>query len=192
MLFFGSNYAKNNAFCPTLCQIIPIMLRTRSAWSSTQQARTSACMTEIHIYNKGIQTLSWYWCKPNSITEGEEKGRVSQAHAMIRSRASFWVEIRMHWLRVTRTLTLVHGLKNVVPATSTSNFVVAGHRPVLTDRKTQFSAAYSSESDNGRTISNCFTESYFIFCQNYWCRVLWHRLLRIAKSCLLGKMPSLC
>ena len=39
--------------------------------------------------SKGIQTLSWYRCKPYSITEGEKKGRVSQAHAMIRSRASF-------------------------------------------------------------------------------------------------------
>ena len=144
--------------------------------------------------SKGIQTLSWYRCKPNSISEGEEKGRVSQAHAMIRSRASFWVEIRMHWLRVTRTLTLVHGLKNVVPATPTSNFVVAVHRPVLTDRKTQFRAAYSCDSDNGRTVSlsNCFTKSYFIFRQNCWCRVFRHRLLGIAKSCLLWKMPSLC
>ena len=62
---------------------------------------------------------------------------MSQAHAIIRSRASFCVEIRMHWLRVTRTLTLVHGLKNVVPATPTSNFVVEEHRPVFTDRKTQ-------------------------------------------------------
>ena len=142
--------------------------------------------------SKGIQTLSWYCSKPNSITEAEEKGRVSQAHAVIRSRASFWIEIRMHWLRVTRTLTLVHGLKNVVPATLTWNFVVAGHRPVPTDRKTQFRAAYFCESDNGRTVSNRLTKSYFIFCQNCWCHVLWHRLLRIAKSCLLWKMPSLC
>ena len=190
MLFFCSNYAKNNAFCPSLCQIIP-----NFAWlwfapevHAHQHSRPEQVPVLQKSISKGIQTLPWY---QNSITEGEEKGRVSQAHEMIRSRALFWVEIRMHWLRVTRTLTLVHCLKNVVPATPTSNFVVARHRPVLTDRKTQFRAAYSCESDNGRTVSNCFTESYFIFCQNCWCRVLWHRLLRIAKSCLLWKMPSL-
>ena len=171
-------------FCPTLCQIIP-----NFAWlcfapevhARHQHSRPEQVPVLQKSISKGIQTLSWYRCKPNPITEGEEKGRVSQAHAIIRSRASFWVEIRMHWLRATRTLTLVHGLKNVVPTTPTSNFVVAGHRPVLTDRKTQFRAAYSCESDNGRTVSlsNCFTKIYFIFCQNCWCRVLWHRLLRI-------------
>ena len=67
-------------------------------------------------------------------------------------------------LIVTRTLTLVHGLKNVVAATPTWRFVVAGHRPVdlPTDRKTQFRVA--CESDTERTVSNCFTKSYF--CQN--------------------------
>ena len=155
MLFFCSNYAKNNAFCPTIiCQIIP-----NFAWlcfapevHAHQHSRPEQVPVLQKSISKGIQTLSWYRCKPNSITGGEEKGRVSQAHAMIRSRASFWVENRMHWLRVTHILTLVHGLKNVVPATPTSNFVVAGHRPVPTDRKTQFRTAYSCESDNGRTV----------------------------------------
>ena len=146
MLFFCSNYAKNSAFCPTLCQII-----LNFAWlcfapevHAHQHSRPEQVPVLQKSISKGIhdQTPSWYRCKPNSITEGEEKGRVSQAHAKIRSRASFWVEIRMQWLRVTRTLTLVHGLKNVVPATPTWNFVVAGHRPVPTDRKTQFRAAY--------------------------------------------------
>ena len=136
MLFFCSNYAKNNAFCPTLCQIIP-----NFAWlcfapevHAHQHSRPEQVPVLQKSISKGIQTLSWYRCKPNSITQGEEKGRVSQAHAMIKPGASFWNEIHMHWSRVTRTLTLVRP-KTVVPATPTSNFVVAGHRSVLTDRK---------------------------------------------------------
>ena len=180
------------AFCPTLCQII-----LDFAWlcfapevHAHQHSRLEQVPVLQKSISKGIQTLLWYRCKPNLITEGEEKGRVSQAHAKLTSRASFWVKIRMHWSRVTRTLTLVHGLKNVVPVTPTWNFVVAGHRPIPTDSKTQFRVAYSSESDIGRPVSNCFTKS--CFCQNCWCRVFWHRLLHIAKSCLQWKMPTLC
>ena len=66
----------------------------------------------------GIQTSLWYWCKSTLITRSlkeKRKGRLLQAHA----KAPGWVLSRKirHYctdaMRVTRTLTLVHGLKNV-------------------------------------------------------------------------------
>ena len=88
MLFLCSNYAKKICFLPYIMpnysKFCLIMLCTRSACPSKQQARTSACIAES--ISGGIQTPSWYQCRPNSISEGEEKRRVSQAHAKIRSR----------------------------------------------------------------------------------------------------------
>ena len=154
---------------------------------------TSACIAEIHIWHSNtVVTVVPVQAKLDHWRRRERKSVASPCNdkvaGFVLSRNSYaLIESFAHLDSCARP-------KKCRPCPPTSNFVVAGHRPVLTDRKTQFRAAYSCESDTGRTVSlsNCFTKSYFIFCQNCWCRVLWHRLLGIAKSCLLWKMPSLC
>ena len=84
-VFLAQIMLKNMVFALHYAKLISSKFCARSTCPSTQQARTSACIAE----SKGIQTPSWYRCWPNSITEGEEKGRVSHAHAKMRPRALF-------------------------------------------------------------------------------------------------------
>ena len=127
MLFFSAYYAFHYAvfllkLCLKICFLPYIMLNY-----------SKLCMHQKYIFlntagqNKrlfcrnphlGIQTSSWYWCKSTLITRSpkeKRKGRWLQAHA----KAPGWVLSRKirHYCndasRVTRTLTLVHGLKNV-------------------------------------------------------------------------------
>ena len=74
MLFFCSNYAKIICFLPNIMpnysKICLIMLRTRSAYMHAHQhSRPEQVPVLQKSISKGIQPLSRYRCKPNSITE---------------------------------------------------------------------------------------------------------------------------
>ena len=64
----------------------------------------------------------------------------------IRSRASFWVEIRMHWLRVTGTLTLVHGLNNVVPSLTSLSRIYLSR---IVEKVPKNLSSYAPDQDEG-------------------------------------------
>ena len=104
------------------------MLCARSTCPSTQLARTSACIAEIHIqafkHRRGTGASQDWSLKEN------RNGRVLQAHAKIRPRAEFLVG-KYEWIESKAHLDSCARPKNVVTsATPTWNFVMAGHRPV--------------------------------------------------------------
>ena len=112
-MLFAPHYAK------LFSTLLNYALHQKYMSYPTQQARTSACFAEIHKRHSNIGVVPVQVKIDNSITEGEEKRKIVASSC--KDKAPGWVLSRKihHYCtdasRVTRTLTLVHGLKNVMP-----------------------------------------------------------------------------
>ena len=118
-VFFCSNYAKNMLFAQHYAKLFYTLLNyaLHQKYIFLNTAGQNKCLFCRNPY-LGIQTSFWYWCKSTLITQSlkeKRKGRLLQAYA----KAPGWVLSRKicHYCtdasRVTHTLILVHGLKNV-------------------------------------------------------------------------------
>ena len=173
-----------------------IMLCTRSTYPSAQQARTSACFAEIHKLIQAFKHCRGACASQDGSLKGKRKGRELQALeiTLFQYRKGEGEGERERGVR-EREMRMRGSLGEVL--TKGRNFVEAGHRlltRIATRRhgQTPYSdlfrpPTYSWKSEHWKKVSKCFTKICF-------CKLLMPCVVRstAAKSCLQGKMLTLC